>query len=454
MVRRAYTQRSLVEVLLPDSDKLWDPTLRRIDTILDDEVLTDRIADALARRHPQSQRRGRYGTPATVVLRMLVLKHLYDWSFDECEREVRGSLVYRAFCRIDGERAPDAKTLIRLAQLLDGTVLKDVLARLVEVGRRRRVIRGRRLRVDTTVVETDIHYPTDSTLLADGVRVITRTLRRLGRVTRNRSRSVGRRVFELAQRSRTMGRRTSSAVREQSKARMKELYQGLLRIARAVVREAKAVGARRPPQAEPGRPRLVERLRTTVALVERVVRQTRARVLRGDTHYADKIVSVFEPHTEIIRKGKLAKPTEFGRRVKIQEAEGQFITDYAVCEPGTSDRDLWLPTLDRHIALFGRPPDLAVADGGFASRTNETAARARGVRQVVLPRHPRESRSRSARAALRWRTGSEGRISALKRCHGLRRCRYHGPSGMDRWVGLGVIANNLTVLGRAGPPRT
>ncbi|MGH7302864.1 MAG: ISNCY family transposase, partial [Candidatus Rokuibacteriota bacterium] len=394
--------------------------------------------------------RGRYGTPATVVLRMLVLKHLSDWSFEACEREVRGSLVYRAFCRIDGERVPDAKTLIRLAQLLDAAVLQDVLARLVEVGRRQRVIRGRRLRVDTTVVETNIHYPTDSTLLADGVRVITRTLRRLGCGIRNRTRSVGRRVFELAQRSRTMSGRTAPAVRAKSQARMKALYQGLLRITRAVVRDANAAGGRGPERSEPARTRLVERRRTTVALVERVVRQTRARVLRGDTHYPDKIVSVFEPHTEIIRKGKLAKPTEFGRRVKIQEAEGQFITDYTVCDRGTSDRDLWLPTLDRHIALFDHAPQLAVADGGFASRGNERAAQARGVRHVVLPRQPRETRSRAARAALRWRTGSEGRISALKRRHGLRRCRYRGESGMQRWVGLGVIANNLLVLGRAG----
>lgn len=451
MVRRAYRQRSLVEVLLPDSDKLWEPALRGIDTFLDDEVLTERIADALARRHPQSQRRGRYGTPATVVLRMLVLKHLSDWSFEECEREVRGGLVYRAFCRIDGERVPDAKTLIRLSHLLDEAVLKDVLARLVELGRRQRVIRGRRLRVDTTVVETNIHYPTDGTLLADGVRVITRTLRRLGQVIRNRTRSVGRRVFAIAQRSRAMSGRTPQAVRERSKARIKELYRGLLRITRAVVRDARAAGGQVSQQSEPHRQRLGERLRTTVALVERVVSQTRARVLRGDTHYPDKIVSVFEPHTEIIRKGKLAKPTEFGRRVKIQEAEGQFITAYTVCDRGTSDRDLWLPTLDRHIALFDHAPQLAVADGGFASRTNERAAHDRGVRHVVLPRQPREKRSRTARAALRWRTGSEGRISALKRCRGLRRCRYRGESGMQRWVGLGVIANDLLVLGRAGP---
>src|SRR6266700_320343 len=141
MVRRAYTQRSLVEVLLPGGDKLWDPILRRIDAILDDDDLIDRMAEALARRHPRSRCRGRLGTPAAVVLRMLVLKHLFDWSFDECEREVRGSLVSRALCRIDGERVPDAKTLIRLAHVLDGPILTQLLERLATIARQRRAIR-------------------------------------------------------------------------------------------------------------------------------------------------------------------------------------------------------------------------------------------------------------------------------------------------------------------------
>jgi len=445
MVRRAYRQRSLVEVLLPDAEKLWDPTLRQIDQLLDDEVLVDRVTEALAQRHPQSRRRGRLGTPAAVVLRMLVLKHLYDWSFDECEREVRGSLVYRAFCRIDGERVPDAKTLIRLARLLDERVLKDVLARLVALGRERRLIRGRRLRLDTTVVETNIHYPTDATLLADGVRILTRGLRRIGERVRERTRSVARRVFEIAQRSRRAGTRVSPAVREQSKAKMKILYQGLLRITRTVVRQAEAAltRARSRPDAA--------RLPATIALVRQVLAQTRARVLRGDTHYPGKVVSLFEPHTEIIRKGKLARPTEFGRRVTIRDAQAQFITDYVVCESRQPERTLWEPALDRHITLFGHAPHLAVADGGFASRANERAAQDRGVRHVVLPRQPHEKRSRIARAALRWRTGSEGRISALKRRHGLRRCRYRGENGMQRWIGLGIIANDLLVLGRAGP---
>src|SRR6266849_5838502 len=168
MIRRAHVQRSLLEVLLPDGDKLWDEELREIDAVLDDEAVVDLVDAALRGRRPQSATRGRLGTPVVVVLRMLVLKHLYDWSFAECERDVRGSLVYRAFCRIDGERVPDAKTLIRLAAVVRPATLKGIVERLVAVAHARRVVRGHRLRVDTTVVETNIHYPTDSTLLADG----------------------------------------------------------------------------------------------------------------------------------------------------------------------------------------------------------------------------------------------------------------------------------------------
>ncbi len=431
MVRRAYQQRSLVEVLLPDADKLWDPTLRRIDALLDDESLVDRVRAALAQRRPQSPRRGRLGTPAAVVLRILVLKHLYDWSFDECEREVRGSLVYRAFCRIDGERVPDAKTLIRLAHVLDPTVLKDLLAQLVMVGRAKRIIHGRRLRVDTTVVETNIHYPTDATLLGDGVRVLTRTLQRLGERVRKRTRSVARRVFEIAQRSRTAGQRAKPAVRERSKARMKALYQELMGIARGVVRQAEAALAQARRSQEPAT------LPATIALVKQIVAQTRARVLRGDTHFPGKVVSLFEPHTEIIRKGKLAKPTEFGRVVKIQEAEGQFITDYEVCDRGQADRALWAPALDRHIALFARPP---TGRGRRRVCLAEQRARGAGAGRPASSycRASRESlRSRAARAALRWRTGSEGRISALKRRHGLRRCRYRGARACSDGSGWG-----------------
>jgi IS5 family transposase len=468
MVRRAYAQRTLIEVLLPDGDKLWDDGLREIDRLLDDDEVVDLVDAALRRRRPQSARRGRLGTPVVVVLRMLVLKHLYDWSFAECERVVRGSLVYRAFCRIDGERVPDAKTLIRLAALLGPDTLKGLVARLAHMARTRRVVRGHRLRVDTTVVETNIHYPTDSSLLADGVRVLTRTMRRIRRrvadarvAVRDRTRSLARRVFEITQRSRQATARTGAAVRAQTKARMTALYREAMAITRATVRQAETVMDQTATAGDLVVSALRKHLRETVGLVRRVLAQTRARVLQGDTHYPDKVLSLFEPETEAIRKGKAVKPTEFGKLVLIQEAEAQFITNYHVCPTRVPDQQLWEPALAMHQELFGRPPRLAVADGGFASAANERAAAARGVTRVVLPRsHGRPApgapplpRHRWFRRALRWRTGCEGRISVLKRRHGLRRCRYRGLYGMERWVGLGVIANNLRVLARAGPGR-
>jgi IS5 family transposase len=452
MVRRKHAQRSVFEVLLPDGDKLWDPALHRIDEVLEDEELVDLVADALGRRRPGSRRKGRPGTPAEVVLRMLVLRHLYDWSFDECEREVRGSLVYRAFCRIDCERVPDAKTLIRLSHLLGGDVLKKVLARLVDLARERKVIRGWKLRVDTTVVETNVHYPTDSTLLSDGVRVLTRTLKKLKEEVaegvvevRDRSRAMAQRAFELAQRRRKQAP-------EEAKARLQQLYGEVVGITRAVVREAQAAVKTVEGRVSGIGAALVQEIRQTVDIVKRVIGQTRARVFKGDTHYPGKVLSIFEPHTEAIRKGKAAKPTEFGKLVKIQEAEGQFITDYEVCATRVADQDLWVPSLEKHRQLFGRPPRMAVADAGFASRHNEATASELGVKRVVLPgtsKRSKEKRKRWFRHALRWRTGCEGRISALKRRHGLRRCRARGTAGMVRWVGLGVIANNLLVLGRA-----
>ena len=467
MVRRAYLQRSLIEVLLPDGDKLWDDELREIDVLLDDEAIVDLVDAALRGRRPHSGRRGRLGTPVVVVLRMLVLKHLYDWSFAECEREVRGSLVYRAFCRIDGERVPDAKTLIRLAAVVSPATLKGIVERLVSVARARRVVRGHRLRVDTTVVETNIHYPTDSTLLADGVRVLTRTMRRMraevadAAVTvRDRTRSMARRVFEITQRSRKATARTGAALREHTKARMTELYREAMTITRATVRQADAVIDETAETADIGVQALRDQLRETVGLVRRVLAQTRARVLKGDTHYRDKVLSIFEPETEAIRKGKAAKPTEFGKVVKIQEAEAQLITDYEVCPRRVPDQELWAPALIKHQQLFGHPPRVAVADGGFASAANERCATELGVRHVVLPKNRGRPAARGAkppprprwfRRALCWRTGCEGRISALKRRHGLRRSRYHGLHGMERWVGLAVIANNLLVLARAGP---
>jgi IS5 family transposase len=161
----------------------------------------------------------------------------------------------------------------------------------------------------------------------------------------------------------------------------------------------------------------------------------------------DKVLSIFEPHTQAIRKGKIAKPTVFGKLVTFQEAEHQIITAYEVYDRRPADLTLWTPALHRHSATFNRPPDIAAADRGFASAANEQAAINRGVRRVIVPRAGRKTPARRAherqrwfRRGQRWRVGCEGRISVIKRRHELRRCRDHGSDGTARRVGLGVIA--------------
>ena len=456
MVIRRKQDRSLFEVLLPDSDKLWPPWLKRIDTLLEDEAVIDTMAAALEQRWPQSRTRGRAGTPAEVVLRMLILKHLHDWSFDELEQEVRANLVYRAFTRIGVDAVPDAKTILKIAKSLGPEVITDLHQRVVDVAQRAGVTHGRRFRIDTTVVETNVHYPTDSTLLQDGVRVLTRAMRRArvvagGRV-RNRQRQVTRVGLAISMQARTPKTRDA----------MLQSYRRMMATTRAVMRDAATMVRRTGQQLRtatattaPVLRRARQQVQHMRPLVARILAQARTRLFRGDTHVPDKVLSVFEPHTEAIRKGKIAKPTEFGKLVTIQEAEHQIVTAFEVHATRPADVSLWQPALDRHQQIFGRAPDLATGDKGFSSAANERAAADRGVRRVVLPaRGPKSAarrtheRQRWFRRGQRWRTGCEGRISVLKRRHGLRRSRYRGPDGMHRWVGLGVIADNLINMAR------
>ena len=459
MVQRRKRDRSLFEVLLPDGHKLWPDWLRKIDALLEDEAVIEVVARALEVRWPQSRRRGRPGTPAEVVIRMLILKHLFDWSYDDLEREVRANLVYRMFTRIDAGEVPDAKTILKIARALGPDVIAQLHRQVVDVAKRAGVTHGRRFRIDTTVVETNVHYPTDSSLLQDGVKVLTRTMHRVsaalgdrrGRI-RDRRRSVGRRVLIIGRQARS----------PETRAALVRSYRRLMATTRAAVRDA-ATMVRRISHRIRNAPAAVastltqarRQLQQMQPLIARVLAQTRARLLGGDTHVANKVLSLFEPHTEAIRKGKIAKPTEFGKLVTIQESEHQIVTAYEVHTTRPADMTLWTPALDRHIAIFGRAPDLAAADRGFASAKNEDAALARGIRRVILPRPGRTTSARRAherqrwfRRGQRWRVGCEGRISVLKRRHGLRRCRYHGADGTARWVGLGVIADNLVNTAR------
>jgi IS5 family transposase len=463
-----YQQRTIYEgiyrTLIPDQKALlWEQWLRTIDALLDDEALVTLVQDALGHRHPQSRTRGRKGTPAEVVLRLFVLKHLQHWSYATLEREVRANLIYRDVPRIGGEAVPDAKTMVRLGQALGPELIQQLHARIVQVAREERVVTGRKMRLDTTVVETNIHYPTDSSLLGDGARVLTRTMQQIqaevgsaGTAVRNRLRSVTHRLIEIGRASR--GRGAGALARQQAG------YQKLMAITRRVLGQAKRVAQ----EVRQGITRagtllgqvvvegLAQHLEDVRALTRRVLAQTQARVVEGNTHFPHKVLSLFETATEAIRKGKAAKPTEFGKLVKIQEAEHQIVTDYAVYAERPTDQSLLLPAIAQHQVIFGRPPELLAADAGFFSAENEAQAQEAGVDKVAIPNKQTRSPARWAfqrqrwfKRAQRWRVGCEGRISVLKRCHGLFRCRYKGSVGMERWVGLGVIANNLLAIARA-----
>jgi len=457
-------QMSLAEgLIIEEIEELWEEWMRHVDEVLADEVLLNTVHEALAKRHPLSRTRGRPGTPAEVVLRLLLLKHIRGWSYAVLEREVRANLVYRQFTRVGARKVPDAKTLGRIALALGPEIIERLHARVVAIAQEKRIVRGRRLRVDTTVVETDIHYPTDSTLLGDGVRVLTRTMKAIAKIAgaagtklRDRSRSVKYRLLEIGRASR--GRNA------QSKKKMEHAYRKLLSITGRVVGQARRFAREVAEGVKRGRSiqgqLLLEAhgryLKKMIPLVKQVMRQTRERVLRGNTRADGKLVSVFEPQTEVIRKGKASKPTEFGKLIKVQEAEGQIITHYEVYDTRPADADLLIPAVEAHRRLLGRVPRLVTADAAFYSIKNEAAVHDMGVVRVSIPNRSTKSaerkklqKSRWFRDAQKWRTGSEGRISVVKRRHGLNRCRYKGQSGMKRWVGLGVIGDNLINIGRA-----
>ena len=457
MIQLRHQQPSLWEGWFAEEvAELWEPWMRVVDQLLEDEQLLEAVYQAQGKRHRRSRTRGRRQTPAEVALRMLILKHVRNWSYEIVEREVRANVVYRSFCRIGIAKVPDEKTLLRLGQAIGPATIRELHDRIVGLAQERRVIQGRKLRVDTTVVESNIHYPTDSGLLNDGARVLTRTMQQIeqkaGSVkkqVRKRMRHVTRRVIAIGHALRHKG--------PEGELKRKKEYRQLLRVTRQILNDSRNV--LQEVAALPTRRRVVrrlsERLQTMAEQVRQVVRQTKARVFEGLTQFPGKLVSLFEPHSEIIRKGKAGKPNEFGKLVQLQEAENQIITHYEVYDERPSDQHLLLPAVKVHQRKLGRTPWLLAADAGYYSRANEEGAHALGVKYVSVPNRSTRSEERRKlekqrwfKRGQKWRTGCEGRISVVKRRHGLARCRYHGADGMRRWVGLGIIADNLINMGR------
>ena len=468
MIVERYDPVNLFE-MVPKLKLEMEPELAQLDQLLEDDVLFARLKDDLARRYPNSARLGRRSTPVEVILRMLVVKRLYDWSYEQTEHFVSDSIVLRQFCRLYLESVPDDTTLIRWANQVGSQTVASLNDRVVELARSLKITRGRKLRVDSMVVESNIHHPTDSALLADGVRVISRLLRGAKKVlptevasqlgkkeafrTRNRS------VRRVAQRLHRIARRKGEKAREE----LKEAYQKLIAITQASCAQAvRVVGALRGyADEESGARRLLEGLEHFVPLVEQGIAQATRRVLHDEQVPAQqKILSLFEEHTQIITRQKMGKPREFGRKVLIDEVDGGIISRYEILEEVGREHPHLPASLEAHQEHFRRAPQLFAADRGLYSAENERLAHQAGVKRVVLPKSGRLSHEREQHEKQRWfkqgfrfRAGIEGRISVLGRAFGLDVCLDHGEEGMGRWVGWGILTHNLRQISRTQAAR-
>lgn len=440
-----------------------DVTLDELDALLQDEQLLSLTSQKLGGRHLRSKDFGRPSIAPDRLLRCVVLKHLKSWSFRELEYELRHSLLYRRFTRFFEDPIPDFTSFSRTFALFGPEGTKQIHERVVQKAKENQLARGRKLRVDTTAVETNIHYPTDSSLLADSLRVMTRCLKRIAEGCADQSlkvvdhsRAAKYRLLEIC--------RAAKSFTEASRARFKESYGKLLAMSRQVRRQAGQALQQLSLQqlkVQAGNVLTVltaeAQLRHYLPLVDQVITQTQARIFEEQTRSEGKILSLFEEHTAIIRKGKPDKPTEFGRLVRLDEVENGIVSGYAIAVGNPPDQQQWVPALENHKILFGQMPHLAAADRGFWSSANEKSALELGVAQVVLPATGRLSAKRAEHQKQRWfrdgqgwRSGIEPRISTLKHQFAMKRARYKGDAGFQRYVGWCVIVQNLVSVIRTG----
>jgi transposase, IS5 family len=448
VLRETDPQTTIWELLLPEEAKRLPAELVRVDAYLDDECF---IAPW---RAMFDRRLGRPSVPVDTLLRLLYLKHRYGLGYESLCREVADSISWRRFCRIGLDRpVPHPTTLFKLVRRAGREVIGQLNQALVAKLAADKLLRARKLRVDTTVVEADIDYPTDADLLEQAVRKVGGLVRRLkGRGAasrtrfRDRGRAAGRRMKQLA---RTLRRRTGVAMGEVDRltGEVAAIARHTLREVQVVARNARRARRHRPGDGRLGR--LVDELQETIAATGRLLAQTDQR-LAGDRVIPDRLVSLSDPDARPIRKGKPRHPTQFGYSLLLAEDERGFVADHQLQQGNPPDAPQLVPAVQRVIGVTGRPPGTVVADRGFGTAANDQAMEAVGVKRVGLqcngtPGKARREheRTRRFRRLRNWRVGIEARISHLKRSFGLRRTRLRRLGGARTWVGLGIFAYNL-----------
>src|SRR5512139_1928762 len=447
-------------------NNLSDPILQELDSLLEDPELFRLVRSDLAKHYKRS-RVGRPPVPVEVSLRLMVLRRRKQWSLRQTEQEVRDGAGYRNWVRVYDHRVPDHTTLNDLERLVQGKTQHQINDRLMALAQSKHLTQGYKLRLDASVTETNIRYPTDSGLLLDGVRLLSRWLacarpllsRKLlaDGVGRNRVRSARRRARLIGQLSHSTPKQEHH--RQAKKKVLTHLYGELIEIMRLSLDQATQAAAQLGRQKNnPTAQTLVLQLGEVRPLVERVIDQATRRVLQGESVPArQKVASLWEPHTQIIRRGKpQPHETEFGHKVNYAEVEHGLISDWQVCTLGNPpDAEMLPPFLKQHCQRFGHAPRVLAGDRGLFSPDNERLAHSLGVAQIAIPHTGERTPERIAYEKQDWfkkdqcfRNGIEGRISVVKRTVQLKRCPAHGSDGFERWVGMGILVANLVIIAR------
>lgn len=434
-----------------------EPVLQAICDFIDQHgELVKRVRRDL-RRGLKNATTGRSGLTAEQVLRSLILQRVKNWDYRELRERIVDGLTLRRFTDFFSRPVPKHDAFNRAFNRLTPQTLQAINELVVRAAVALGLENGKKLRVDTTVVETDIHHPTDSTLLWDTVRVVTRLVRQLDDLL---PQGVG--AFTI--RTRSARRRMQAIERmtpKQRSQRQGDRYRDLITITKQVVADARRVLERtkKVRGIDALQEMAVRALRLQIEhycqLGDRVIDQAHRRVLQGEqVPSGQKVYSIFEPHTDLIKRGKVDKPVEFGHKVFLAESAYGLITQYRVLDGNPSDEDHVEPSLTRHKKTFGNAPELYSTDRGFYSEKNVQTCEQAGVDVASIPQRggkktpEREAHERSSpfKKGQRFRAGIEGRISVLFRGRGMKRCLAQGRTHFELLVGAAVLANNLMVI--------
>lgn len=436
-----------------------EPLLQLLSEFLDQHGELLELVSRDLRRGLKRPNTGREGLAALQVLRSFVLQRVKNWDLRELRERVADGLSLRVFTGFYADQVPRHQAFHRAFGRLTPDTMRALNEAVVAAAVGMGIEDGAQLRVDTTVVQTNIQFPTDSKLLWDCVRVLTRLVERLveqlprlsGRF-HNRTRFARRRMQEL-QRMTPLQRRSAQV----------PTYRALIKVTAQVVDNARAalkaakVARLAEGSARSDIERVSQALEHYAALAGRVLSQARRRVLEGEQVGAqEKLYSIFEPHTDLIKRGKANTPVEFGHKVLLVETRRGLITDYQVLDGNPVDEMQVEPSLRRHCQQFGKVPQLYAADRGFYSASNVALLSAAGVALESIPQRggrktPQRAayeKSRRFKRAQKFRAGIEGRISVLGRGRGMKRCLLRGRDGFEVLVGAAVLANNLLVIAR------